>query len=80
MFLKKIANELSSECVLLAGGEGSSLFRPDAVGPAGLTPLHIAAGTDGSEDVLDALTGDSGEVAFAAWRNARDSTAFTPED
>lgn len=37
---------------------GPVLFKPDAVGPAGLTPLHIAAGKDGSEDVLDALTND----------------------
>lgn len=36
----------------------SGLFRPDAAGPGGLTPLHIAAGKDGSEDVLDALTED----------------------
>lgn len=40
----------------------SGLFRPDAAGPAGLTPLHIAAGKDGSEDVLDALTEDPGMV------------------
>ena len=36
----------------------SFLFRPNVVGPAGLTPLHIAAGKDDSEDVLDALTND----------------------
>lgn len=42
----------------------SGLFRPDAAGPAGLTPLHIAAGKDGSEDVLDALTDDPGMVIF----------------
>lgn len=34
------------------------LFKPDFVGPAGLTPLHIAASMDGSENVLDALTDD----------------------
>lgn len=39
-----------------------SLFRPDSAGPAGLTPLHIAAGKDGSEDVLDALTEDPSMV------------------
>lgn len=41
----------------------SFLFRPDASGPAGLTPLHIAAGKDGSEDVLDALTEDPAMVS-----------------
>lgn len=40
------------------------LFRPDVAGPAGLTPLHIAAGKDGSEDVLDALTNDPGTVTL----------------
>ncbi|THG02205.1 hypothetical protein TEA_004550 [Camellia sinensis var. sinensis] len=38
------------------------LFRPDAIGPGGLTPLHIAASSDGSESVLDALTDDPGSV------------------
>ncbi|CAN1762499.1 Squamosa promoter-binding-like protein 12 [Linum perenne] len=56
------------------------LFRPDMAGPGGLTPLHIAAGKDGSEDVLDALTNDSKMVGVEAWKNARDSTGFTPED
>lgn len=40
------------------------LFRPDAVGPAGLTPLHVAASTNGSENVLDALTDDPGMVVL----------------
>ncbi|KAL6952972.1 hypothetical protein U1Q18_041380 [Sarracenia purpurea var. burkii] len=40
------------------------LFRPDAIGPGGLTPLHIAAGSDGFESVLDALTNDPGLVSF----------------
>ncbi|CAN1353170.1 Squamosa promoter-binding-like protein 12 [Linum perenne] len=56
------------------------LFRPDMAGPGGLTPLHIAAGKDGSEDVLDALTDDPKMVGVEAWKNARDSTGFTPED
>ncbi|XP_010506733.1 PREDICTED: squamosa promoter-binding-like protein 1 [Camelina sativa] len=58
----------------------NSLFRPDAAGPAGLTPLHIAAGKDGSEDVLDALTEDPAMVGIKAWKTSRDSTGFTPED
>lgn len=61
-------------------GDESSLFRPDAAGPAGLTPLHIAAGKDDSEDVLDALTEDPGMVGLEAWKTSRDSTGFTPEN
>ncbi|CAK9145273.1 unnamed protein product [Ilex paraguariensis] len=77
---EKIADELRMEHILLVGGDESFLFRPDAVGPAGLTPLHVAAGRDGSEEVLDALTDDHGKVGVEAWKNARDSTGCTPED
>ncbi|KAB2599223.1 squamosa promoter-binding-like protein 1 [Pyrus ussuriensis x Pyrus communis] len=58
----------------------SFLFKPDVVGPMGLTPLHIAASTDGCEQVLDALTDDPGKVGIKAWKNARDSTGLTPYD
>ncbi|KAM7487994.1 hypothetical protein LguiB_025478 [Lonicera macranthoides] len=61
-------------------GESRMLFRPDAIGPGGLTPLHIAASRDGSENVLDALMDDPGLVGIKAWRSARDSTGLTPND
>ncbi|KAL6339755.1 hypothetical protein AAG906_034841 [Vitis piasezkii] len=70
----------SDDKSMVEGGHASFLLRPDVVGPAGLTPLHIAAGRDGSEDVLDALTDDPGMVGVEAWKSARDSTGFTPED
>ncbi|CAL0320206.1 unnamed protein product [Lupinus luteus] len=54
------------------------LFRPDDVGPAGLTPLHVAASVNGSENVLDALTDDPGMVGIEAWKSAQDSTGLTP--
>ncbi|XP_059311753.1 squamosa promoter-binding-like protein 1 [Lycium ferocissimum] len=75
-----VADELCSEYQSLVGVEGQFLFRPDCVGPAGLTPLHVAACIDGYEDVLDALTDDPGKVAIEAWKNTRDSAGFTPED
>ncbi|CAO2818215.1 unnamed protein product [Amaranthus hypochondriacus] len=62
------------------GGQEKFLFRPDAKGPAGLTPLHVAAGKDGSEDVLDALIDDPEKIGINVWKNARDSTGATPED
>ncbi|KAL8216285.1 hypothetical protein R6Q57_023122 [Mikania cordata] len=61
-------------------GTGPALFRPDAAGPGGLTPLHIASGKDGSESVLDALTNDTQLVGLDAWRNCRDSSGLTPYD
>lgn len=38
------------------------LFRPDAVGPGGLTPLHVAATLGSRDNILDALTDDPGSV------------------
>lgn len=43
-------------------GLKSLIFKPNVVGPMGLTPLHDAASRDGCEDVLDALTNDPGKV------------------
>lgn len=59
---ESVADELCSEYQSLVGIDGEFLFRPDCVGPAGLTPLHVAACIDGYEDVLDALTDDPGKV------------------
>ncbi|KAF3436598.1 hypothetical protein FNV43_RR23690 [Rhamnella rubrinervis] len=78
---KKVADKFELEVKATAnGGNHNFLFRPDVIGPAGLTPLHIAAGKDGSEDVLDALTDDPRMVGIEAWKSARDSTGSTPED
>ncbi|KAG4119907.1 hypothetical protein ERO13_D11G108100v2 [Gossypium hirsutum] len=78
---EKGSSRLGLENEMVAGGiHESFLFRPDALGPSGLTPLHIAAGKDDSEDVLDALTDDPGKVGIGAWKSARDSTGSTPED
>ncbi|XP_008810336.2 squamosa promoter-binding-like protein 6 [Phoenix dactylifera] len=56
------------------------LFRPDIVGPSNITPLHIAAASSGADDILDALTDDPQLIGIKAWKNAHDSTGFTPED
>lgn len=62
---KKVSDKSEFEVKAMASGVSDNfLFRPDVIGPAGLTPLHIAAGKDGSEDVLDALTDDSRMVIF----------------
>jgi hypothetical protein len=41
-----------------------NFFRPDMAGPAGLTPLHIAASMQDAEDVVDALTSDPCQVCL----------------
>ncbi|CAH9078940.1 unnamed protein product [Cuscuta europaea] len=76
----KVADDLSVEYRDLVGNESGYLFKPNVAGPSGLTPLHVAAGIDGSEDVIDALTDDPGKVGMEAWKNSRDNAGFTPED
>lgn len=56
------------------------LFRPDTIGPGGLTPLHVAASKSGSESVLDALTDDPGLVGIEAWKGIRDNMGLTPNE
>ncbi|XP_027330302.1 squamosa promoter-binding-like protein 12 isoform X2 [Abrus precatorius] len=56
------------------------LFRPDTVGLAGLTPLHVAASMNGTENVLDALTDDPGMLGIEAWKSAQDNRGLTPND
>ncbi|XP_010694791.2 squamosa promoter-binding-like protein 1 [Beta vulgaris subsp. vulgaris] len=81
LLLKYVPDNLAEDFISTAdGGQVRFMFRPDAQGPAGLTPLHVAAGRDGSEDVLDALLDDPGKIGIDAWKNARDSTGATPED
>ncbi|KAJ0092906.1 hypothetical protein Patl1_24750 [Pistacia atlantica] len=70
----------SQEKQQLDGGYISFIFKPDVAGPAGLTPLHVAACRDGAENVLDALTDDPGLVGIEAWKSSRDSTGMTPND
>lgn len=57
-----------------------NLFRPDMPGPSNITPLHVAATSVHAESMLDLLTDDPGQYGLKAWKTARDSTGFTPED
>lgn len=58
----------------------SFILKPDMSGPAGLTPLHIAASMKSAEGVLDALTNDPCQIGAKAWTNVRDQTGRTPEE
>ncbi|XP_021900760.1 squamosa promoter-binding-like protein 14 [Carica papaya] len=44
------------------------IFPPNLVGPGGITPLHLAACTSDSDDMIDALTNDpqEGDVGLGA--------------
>ncbi|KAI4335070.1 hypothetical protein L6164_013751 [Bauhinia variegata] len=76
----KTSDGIDSEEKQVDKASNGFLFKPDAVGPAGLTPLHVAASMKDSETVLDALTDDPGMVGIEAWKSARDDTGLTPND
>ncbi|CAM8912595.1 unnamed protein product [Rhodiola kirilowii] len=54
------------------------VFPPNIAGPGGLTPLHIAACTAGSEDVVDALTNDPLELGLSCWESLLDESGHSP--
>ena len=46
------------------GSKSANIFTPIMKGPAGFTPLHVAASMSGAEDVLEALIDDPYEVCL----------------
>jgi hypothetical protein len=62
---KKFGGTGTQQNQLVDGRNSRFMFKPDVVGPAGLTPLHVAACRDGAENVLDALTDDPGLVSIS---------------
>jgi hypothetical protein len=62
---KKFGGTGTQQNQVVDGRNSRFMFKPDVVGPAGLTPLHVAACRDGAENVLDALTDDPGLVSIS---------------
>lgn len=56
----------------------SLIFKPDMRGPAGLTPLHVAASMQDAEEVVDALTSGPCQVSDpqSAGRNMLSTLEF----
>ncbi|EOA36745.1 hypothetical protein CARUB_v10012577mg [Capsella rubella] len=54
------------------------VFLPNITGPGGITPLHLAACTSGSDDMVDLLTNDSQEVGLSSWNTLCDAAGQTP--
>ncbi|XP_014520750.1 squamosa promoter-binding-like protein 14 [Vigna radiata var. radiata] len=54
------------------------VFPPNLEGPAGITPLHLAACTSGSEGVVDSLTSDPQEIGLKCWESLVDANGQTP--
>lgn len=46
------------------GSSKKLVFLPNITGPGGITPLHLAACTSDSDDMVDLLTNDPQEVSF----------------
>ncbi|CAH2036674.1 unnamed protein product [Thlaspi arvense] len=54
------------------------VFLPNITGPGGITPLHLAACTSGSDDMVDLLTNDPQEIGLSSWNTLCDATGQTP--
>ncbi|KAL2505924.1 Squamosa promoter-binding-like protein 14 [Abeliophyllum distichum] len=54
------------------------IFVPNMAGPGGITPLHLAASTLGSDDTVDALTSDPQEIGLHCWKSVLDANGLSP--
>ncbi|XP_030527121.2 LOW QUALITY PROTEIN: squamosa promoter-binding-like protein 14 [Rhodamnia argentea] len=54
------------------------IFTPNMVGPGGITPLHVAACTSGSVDIVNALTNDPQEIGLNSWNSLLDANGQSP--
>ncbi|KAK6160888.1 hypothetical protein DH2020_004269 [Rehmannia glutinosa] len=54
------------------------IFAPNLAGPGGVTPLHLAACTSSSNDMVDALTSDPKEVGLQSWNSVLDANGLSP--
>lgn len=54
------------------------IFPPNLVGPGGVTPLHLAASMEDSEDIVDALTNDPQEIGMNCWSTILDESGQSP--
>ncbi|KAF5739268.1 Squamosa promoter binding protein-like 14 [Tripterygium wilfordii] len=54
------------------------IFPPNLEGPGGITPLHLAACTSGSDDMIDSLTNDPQEIGLTCWDSLLDSNGLSP--
>ncbi|XP_039113819.1 squamosa promoter-binding-like protein 15 [Dioscorea cayenensis subsp. rotundata] len=53
-------------------------FLPNMSGPGGLTPLHLAACTQDSDEIVDALTNDPQQIGLNCWNSIQDDNGQTP--
>lgn len=64
-----------------SGSKGSGktyIFAPNMEGPGSITPLHVAACTSGSVEIVDALTNDPQEIGLNGWNSLLDANGQSP--
>ncbi|KAK9026121.1 hypothetical protein V6N11_038967 [Hibiscus sabdariffa] len=54
------------------------IFPPNLEGAGGITPLHLAACTSGSDDLVDVLTNDPQEIGLNCWNSLLDTNGQSP--
>ncbi|XP_039024535.1 squamosa promoter-binding-like protein 14 [Hibiscus syriacus] len=54
------------------------IFPPNLEGAGGITPLHLAACTSGSDDLVDVLTNDPQEIGLSSWNSLLDANGQSP--
>ncbi|KAL9225687.1 hypothetical protein vseg_001581 [Gypsophila vaccaria] len=60
------------------GVSATYVFPPNLKGPGGITPLHLAACTSGSHDIVDILTDDPMEIGLQSWKSLLDDNGQSP--
>ncbi|XP_020266067.1 squamosa promoter-binding-like protein 15, partial [Asparagus officinalis] len=73
----KMVDLLITYCVI-RGNSKVYLFPPNLFGPGGVTPLHLAASIQDSEDIIDALTNDPQEIGINCWNSILDESGQSP--
>ncbi|KAK4859375.1 hypothetical protein QYF36_004440 [Acer negundo] len=54
------------------------IFSPNLAGPGGITPLHLAACTSDSDEMIDTLTNDPQEIGLSCWNSLLDANGQSP--
>ncbi|CAL9157351.1 unnamed protein product [Musa hybrid cultivar] len=54
------------------------LFSPNVAALGGVTPLHLAASMQDSEDIVDALTNDPQQIGLKCWNSLVDENDQSP--
>nr|AVV48328.1 squamosa promoter binding-like protein [Litchi chinensis] len=54
------------------------IFPPNLEGPGGITPLHLAACTSDSDEMIDTLTNDPQGIGLSCWNSLLDANGHSP--